>query len=192
MRKTVYIVISIIIGIAIGFGTFYVFNRNEPDQPTNTSQPSSEQQPTNEPAKQPTTYPVSVYFSKHPESDNDPSKTFTVQRASPDLSVAKFSITELLKGPTPDEQSKGYFTYVRLRDDTSNCGGADFIVSIENGVATLQFCKTFDHIGSVSDGQAESNIKDTLKQFPTVQKIVILNKSGKCEFDLSGLNLCLQ
>ena len=200
MRRVWYIVAGAVLIGATAAGVWY-FTQNketantEPtqSQQQNNAPPTEETIPQDQPQPQtPTTYPVSVYFSKHPDSDDDPSKTFPVSRTSPDLGVAKFSITELLKGPTTDEQSKGYFTYVRLRSDTSSCNGADFTIKIENGVATLQFCKTFDHIGSISDGQAESNIKDTLKQFPTVQKVVILNKSGNCEFDLSGLNLCKQ
>lgn len=180
--------------LALGIGA-YVYNQNN-SKDTNTDAPTSSEQQT-QPQQQPSNpqdiakkYPVSVYFSKHPDSDNDPSKTFAVARVSPDIGVAKFAITELLKGPTALEQSQNFFSYVRLRDEPSNCNNADFTISIANQVATLQFCRTFDHVGSVSDGQAESSIKATLLQFPTVKKVIILNKSGDCEFNLSGLNLC--
>lgn len=137
-------------------------------------------------------YPVKVYFSRHPASDDDPSRTFPVDRVSPDLGVGKFTITELLKGPTQDEATQGYFSYAKLRSEQSNCQGADFTLNIGDKIATLRFCKTFDHIGSVSDGQAESEIKATLTQFDAIEKVVILNKNGDCEFNLSGLNLCKQ
>lgn len=134
---------------------------------------------------------MSVYFSKHPDSDDDPSKVFAVSRTSPDSGVGKYAIAQLLAGPTPTEQQAGYFATARLRNDTSTFGG-DFTLTITDGVATLQFCKTFDHLGVVADGQAESEIKASLTQFSTVKKVIILNKSGDCEFNLSGLNLCLQ
>lgn len=140
----------------------------------------------------PQPYSVLVYFSKHPESDNDPGMTFAVRRTSSTLGVGSFAITELLKGPTATEADRGYFTTARLRNATSTCGGADFTLAIKDGTATLQFCKPFDHLGVVADGQADSEIKATLKQFPTVQKVVVLNYQGNCEFDLSGLNLCLK
>lgn len=200
MRKfwLVAIVATVLI-LTLGMGTyFYNQNKNE-DTKTTPQEPTQDQQQTTDQAQtqsqkdtpvQPQTYPVNVYFSKHPESDDDPSKTFAVARVSPDLSVAKFAVTELLKGPTTQEQTQNYFSYVRLRNDTSNCSGADFKITVTDQVATLQFCKTFDHIGEISDGQAESSIKATLLQFPTVKKVIILNKSGDCEFNLSGLNLC--
>lgn len=142
-----------------------------------------------QPAK---TYPVRVYFSKHPESDNDPGKTFPVNRTSSDLGVARFAMTELLKGPSTSEIMQGYFSTIQLREAESTCGGSDFRINIEDGTAKLQFCKPFDHRGSVADGQAESAIKATLTEFESVQKVVILNSRGVCEFDLSGENLCLK
>ena len=45
--------------------------------------------------------------------------------------------------------------------------------------------------GVVSDAQAQSEIEASLKQFPTIMKVVILDKEGNCLFDQSGLNNCL-
>lgn len=144
------------------------------------------------PADAPPTYEVMVHFSKHPESDDDPAQTFAVRRIANDSGVASFAMRELLKGPNPSEANRGYFTTVKLRTADSSCEGKDFQLSIENGTARLQFCKPFDHIGSVSDGQAESAIKATLQQFESITKVVILNAAGDCEFDQAGGNLCLQ
>jgi hypothetical protein len=142
---------------------------------------------------QPKTYKVSVFFSKHPESDDDPSKVFPVTRTSPDLGVGRFAISELLKGPTAAESAQGYFSTATFRTGSeSTCGGDDFTLKIEGGTATLKFCRQFDHRGVVADGQADSILKATLRQFSTVKKVVILNPQNNCEFDLSGQNLCLQ
>lgn len=135
---------------------------------------------------------VMIYFSKHPESDDDPGQTFPVSRTAPDLSVATFAVSELLKGPTMSETDRGYFSNVELRAGNSSCGGKDFQISFQDKVAKLQFCKPFDHIGSVSDGQAESSIKATLLQFDTVDRVIILNQAGDCEFDMAGDNRCLE
>lgn len=154
-----------------------------------TTPPASGAQPAN---TNPKTYQVKVYFSKHPESDNDPGAVFSVNRTTDNLGVAKFSVAQILLGPTATEQAAGYFTTARLRTDTSNCNGQDFKVAIVNGTATLQFCRTFDHLGVVADGQAKSELDATLKQYSSVKKVIILNKNGACEFDLSGMDLCKQ
>lgn len=154
-----------------------------------TTPPASGSQPSNEAPK---TYQVKVYFSKHSESDNDPSAVFAVNRTTNNLGVAKFTIGQVLLGPTASEHAAGYFTTARLRSDASNCSGQDFKITITNGTATLQFCRSFDHLGVVADGQAKSELEATLKQFSSVKKVIILNKNGNCEFDLSGMDLCKQ
>lgn len=135
---------------------------------------------------------VKVYFSKTPTSATDPSKTFAVNRVSPDLSVAKYVIGELIKGPTTGETALGYFSKVKV-SGTSNCGGASYTITISDAKkATLKFCKDFvSEGGVVSDAQAQSEIQASLTQFPTIIKVVILDKDGNCLFDQSGLNNCL-
>mgnify|MGYP003296243776 CR=1 FL=1 len=195
-----YIAIATIVAIiaAIGAVAFFSPRSSAPAQTgSTTSRPDSDLSPstgsdqtTDTNSKK--TYPVSVYFSKHPQSDDDPGATFPVARVSVDAGVGRFAISELLKQPTTAESSQGYFTTARLHSGTSTCGGENFSLTISSGIATLQFCKPFDHLGVVADGQADSELKATLKQFSTVKKVVILNSKGDCEFDLSGQNLCKQ
>lgn len=191
-RKSIYGIVALLIIIAGTLGFWYYASHHktiQPQSPPSTPQNltnSTNQPQTQQPAK---TYPVYIYFSKHPDSDNDPSKTFPVQRVSPDLRVGSFAITQLLKGPTSNESAQGYFITARLR---AGAATSDFILTISSGAATLQFLKPFDHLGVVADGQADSEIKATLKQFSTVKKVIILNYQGNCEFDLSGMNLCKQ
>lgn len=200
MRSKIILTISILVVTALlVFGGWYFIAKpkNTSDQsstpPSTTStNPANSNQPGSSTTQPPKTYKVSVYFSKHPDSDDDPSKTFPVSRTSSDLGVAKFAITELLKGPSASEVNQGFFTTARLRDSKSTCSGKDFTLSIANNSATLKFCKQFDHLGVVADGQAESEIKATLLQFSSVKKVIILNPDGNCEFNLSGQNLCLQ
>lgn len=190
-RKKIYFTLAFLLSAGlIVFCIWYFSSRDKSTgQTAGTTANNSQQNPTQ---NKTTTFPVNVYFSKHPESDDDPGKTYPLQRLSPDLGVAKYSIQQLLKGPTAAELKQGYFTTARLRSGTSNCGGQDFNLKVAGGVATLQFCLPFDHLGVVADGQADSEIKATLKQFGSVSKVVILNYKGSCEFDLSGQNLCLQ
>lgn len=72
----------------------------------------------------------------------------------------------------------------------SNCAGEDFTTSIEDQVATIKFCREVFLIGSLADARGESELRATLTQFPTVSKVIILNREDRCLFDLSGLDLC--
>lgn len=139
----------------------------------------------------PKTYPVKVYFSKHPESDNDPTKVYAFNRNAPTVAMGSFVVNELLTGPTEAEAKQGYFTPVVLRSGESNCGAKDFMLAITDSKATLRFCKDFDSTGVMADGRAQEVIRASLMQFDSVDKVVILNKDGNCLFDASGQNLCL-
>lgn len=187
---TVIIVAAVLVAGVVAFWYLWPQPASAPSQPsqtTQTSQPSKQEQP-----KEPTKYPVKVYFSKHPESDEDPTRVFPVDRVASDSGVGTYAIKQLLVGPTASEQDAGYFSNVRVRDDSSNCGGADFTLKIDQGTATLQFCRTFDALGVVSDGQAEQSILATLRQFSSIKKVVVLTKDGHCQFDLSGEDHCKQ
>lgn len=205
MNRTTMILVAAAVLLVGGLGTWYYFTNAGNGSPSDNS--ASEQSSTGSPSKakpssglssqstgesdqsEATTYPVSVYFSQHPQSDDDPSAVFAVSRTAPDLGVAVFSIKELLKGPSADEIGNGYFTTAHLQDGT---GTDDFKITMKDGTATLQFLRQFDHQGVVADGQAESEIKTTLTQFSDIKKVVILNKAGSCEFDLSGTNRCME
>ncbi len=193
-RKVTLIAATLVVILAaLSFMTFNYFNRVTGTLPPVSSGQNTQPQANPPPVDEtPQYYPVKVYFSKSPDSDDDPSKVFAVSRTSPDSGVASFAVKELLKGPTEAEKANGYFTTVRLCSGESNCNGQDFTLNVSDGVATLRFCRTFDHLGVVADGQADNEIKATLKQFNSVEKIVILNNNDKCEFDLSGLELCRQ
>ncbi len=201
-RGILLTIIALVIACGSGVAGYYYCVHTKPCPTTTTNQPApttAQSPPATTDNQAPSTsqnsitndtsHAVKVFFSKHPESDDDPSKVFPVDRTSPDSGVGTFAIAELLRGPTASEQQAGYFATARLRNDTNTCS-SDFSLTVTSGVATLQFCRTFDHIGSISDGQAESELKATLLQFSTVHKVVILNKNGDCEFNLSGLNLC--
>jgi hypothetical protein len=144
-------------------------------------------------------YPVRVYFSRHPDTDNNPAAVFPVNRTSPNLQVATYSIQQLIAGPTASEAAAHYFTPLTSSlTGSSNCGGPDFQITLdmkgttpETGTATLRFCRTTQLAGDLTGGIITAEINATLKQFPTIHKVVILNSNGSCFDDLSGQNLCL-
>jgi spore germination protein GerM len=132
---------------------------------------------------------IKVYFSKNPDSNNDFSKVFSVARETDRKDVATFAVSELIKGPNASESSQNLFSPIKL-SGPSNCGINDFIISIVDGKATIKFCKAINSAGVGDDARVKSVIEATVKQFPSVQKVVILNNNDTCFGDLSGQNLC--
>jgi len=143
-----------------------------------------------------------VYFSKNPESFNDPTAVFPVQRVAPNSAVATYAIQQLIAGPTSSEAAAGYFTEltnVLQLSGPSNCGGADFKLTLDMrgatpqvGTATLQFCRPTASPGTGADARIVAEVTKTLTQFSTITKVAILNRNGNCFGDESGLDLCLQ
>ena len=145
-------------------------------------------------------YRVRVYFSKHPESDQNATAVFAVVRVSPTLAVAAFAIGQLLVGPTRTETKAGYYSVLAgLLHGPSNCGGPAVRImlnkrgkTVEPGTATVRFCRRSMSGGILDDVRVRSEISRTLMQFPSIKRVVILNKFGQCFGDLSGRNICLR
>jgi hypothetical protein len=152
----------------------------------------------------PAGYPIKVYFSNNPGA-----MTVTaVNRVSPTAQVEEFSIQMLIAGPTPEERTAGLFS--ELNDafsGPSTCLGAlptdgpDFTLSLnmkgstpEQGTITLKFCRPTLLPGEGTGFRIGAEIDATLKQFPGVKKVIILNMNGDCwsGTDLRGGNACLQ
>src|SRR2546430_2716395 len=55
------------------------------------------------------TYEVKVFFSKAPQSLNDPTAVFPVARVSTTIAVGSFAVQLLIAGPTLGEREIGYF-----------------------------------------------------------------------------------
>jgi hypothetical protein len=96
-------------------------------------------------------------------------KTFAIRRVVPKRqAVAKAALEELLKGPTEEEKASGYFT----------CINPDVKIQkllINSGVARVDFDKQieFQVGGSARVSAIRSQITQTLRQFPTVEKVII-------------------
>lgn len=153
-----------------------------------------------------TGYAVKVFFSKNPASLNDFSAVYPVDRMSPTIAVATFSIQLLIAGPTLSEQHAGYFSELNtMLNGPSNCstpipvGGPDFVLTLnmkgpvpEPGTATLKFCRSITSGGIGADARVQAEITATLKQFPDIKKVVILTMDGHCFGDESGKDFCLR
>jgi hypothetical protein len=63
--------------------------------------------------------------------------------------------------------------------------------SVEQGTTTLRFCRRTMIAGIGTAVRITSEIVRTLRQFPSIKRVVILDYRGDCFSDLSGRNLCL-
>lgn len=151
-------------------------------------------------------YPIKVFFSKSPDSLNNFNAVFPVDRTSPTIAVATYSIQLLIAGPTLSERQAGLFTELNtILSGPSNCsaplpvGGPDFTLVLnmkgkmpQEGTATLQFCRDIASAGIGADARVQAEINATLKQFSNIKNVVILTKDGHCFGDESGKDRCLQ
>ena len=144
--------------------------------------------------------PVLVYFSKHPDSDNDVNAVFSVGRVSPDLGVAKFSLQQLIAGPLASEKAAGYYTDLTTSlSGSSNCGGADFQLYPDHkgtttaapGTMTIKFCRSMQLAGDLTGARIIAQINKTMLQFSNIKHVVILTQDGGCFNDFKGDNACL-
>ena len=175
--------------------------------PLATTQPTSETTP-QATATQTTVagYLIKVYFSKFPDSLQDYTAVYAVNRVSPTIAVATFSIQLLIAGPTLEERSAGYFSELNsILTGPSTCnganptGGPDFALTLdkkgsatETGTATMQFCRTTQSPGVGADARIQVEIRATLTQFSNIKKVVILTTAGHCFGDESGIDACLK
>jgi hypothetical protein len=145
------------------------------------------------PARAETAHPIQVFFSRHPESDGDFEAVFPVARTAPDAGVAAAALEALIAGPTPDERAAGYFSELGLMlHGASDCGDRDFALRLEDGLATLRFCREVSSAGIGQDARVMSALNATLRQFRTIERARILDRDGDCLFDMSAENRCLR
>lgn len=189
--KKLLIGLLLLLTFFAGYLAYARSNSVDDSQVTGASQtlPSSSSQET---AKAPTgqEQTIKVFFAKDPATASDPSVLVGLKRITTEAQIGSFAIEQLLKGPSASEQLAGYYTKVAVRDTSNKCGGKDFTLIIQDGTATLQFCRTFDASGTFADAIAQEQITQTLKQFSTVDTVMVLTSEGNCLFDQSGKNLC--
>lgn len=115
---------------------------------------------------------VKVYFNN---PDNDPnwafecSNVFAVEREILQTKgIALATVKELLKGPTAAEKDSGYITNI-------NSGVKIQSLTVKNGVAKIDFNEQLQYQvgGSCKISAIIAQIKETLKQFSTVNDVVI-------------------
>jgi len=113
---------------------------------------------------------VKVYFNN---DKMDPAyscnKVFAVTRTIPKTpAVARAALEELLKGPTDEEKTQGFLTSI-------NSGVKIQSLTIENSTAKIDFDERLEYQvgGSCRVSAIRAQITQTLKQFSTVQNVII-------------------
>lgn len=116
------------------------------------------------------TMKVKVYFNN---DELDPefscNKVFPIEREIPKTqTVARAALEELLKGSTEAEKEQGFFTSI-------NPGVKIQSLTIEDGTAKVDFDEQleFQVGGSCRVAAIRAQITGTLKQFPTVDDVII-------------------
>jgi len=114
---------------------------------------------------------VQVFFGNENEENElfDCTAVHPVKRRVPETdALARAALEELLKGPDRIEADAGYFSSV-------NTGVAVQSIVIEDGVAKVDFSSILeDQVGgSCRVAAVRAQITETLKQFSTVDKVII-------------------
>ncbi len=116
------------------------------------------------------TITVKAFFNN---SDLDPEyscdKVFPVERQIPKTqAVGQAALKELLRGPTEEEKEEGYSTSINSDVQIQS-------LTIENGEARVDFNERleFQVGGSCRVTAIRTQIEETLKQFPSVDTVVI-------------------
>ncbi len=113
---------------------------------------------------------IKVYFNNNKlDPEISCSKVFPAEREILKIeAVGSSAIQELLKGPTQSEQTDGFFTNI-------NQGVKMKSLAIKDGIAYVDFDEQLESGvgGSCRVSAIRAQITETLKQFPTIDEVVI-------------------
>lgn len=122
---------------------------------------------------------VRVYFwSERDSTEKNPLGLSAVRRMVDGREPARAALQALLRGPSAAEQRQGYLS---LSVEEFNIG----LLSIRNGTARVNFVASRrwpGWPGDMSPGRFREAVTRTLKQFPTVRRVVI-SVNGDAKFD---------
>lgn len=119
---------------------------------------------------------VKVFFNSEMDQSFSCNIVFPVEREIEKTpTVGRAAIEELLKGPTAEEKEQGYFSSI-------NSGVKLNSLVIENGIARPDFDEQIEYQlgGSCRVSAISNQIRETLKQFPTVKEVII-SVNGRTE-----------
>lgn len=158
----------------------------EEDQDNEDSESSSDMENTEEmSASEGTSVSYPLFFTNAATTD-DFADVLETSRSTDRSDAGTFLVEQLFAGPTPSEQSSGMgpITSFEFRG-SSNCGGENFTLEVSDSIATLQFCRDTFLVGDITPDFTVP-LQETLTQFSTVDRVIVLDKNGDCWNDLSG------
>jgi spore germination protein GerM len=172
---------AILVAVLVGGGFFY--QRQKAKEPAGLPTPTVTPSPTARPTPEPTSLPTEpagsnkmtlrIYFGNTKLGSNqDCTKVYPVnRRITKTPVVAKAALTELFAGPTATEKAEGYSSFF-----SSATKGILKSVKVEEGTAYVNLTDIRQIIpnASTSCGSAQflAEMGSTLKQFPTVKKVI--------------------
>lgn len=133
---------------------------------------------------------VSVYFGNTRLNPNtqDCSKVYPVARKIPETTaVARSALNELFKGPSAAEKNQGYTSF--FSDKTKDIL-LDVKIEDKTAYVNLRDIRNIIPNASSSCGSAQlmAEIENTLKQFSTIDKVIIaINGSAKTFYEWIGV-----
>jgi spore germination protein GerM len=122
---------------------------------------------------------VKVYFWRVNDSTRrNPFGVSAVKRTVDAAQPARGALEALLQGPNTSEQAQGYITLYVKEFDIG-------LLSIKNGTARVNFVASRNWAGwagDMSPGRFREAVTRTLKQFPTVRRVIV-SVNGDPKFD---------
>jgi len=118
---------------------------------------------------------IKVFFGNSSKGAECEKVTLVIREVPKVATIGITTLEELLKGPTSAEQSQGFSTAL-------NAGVKVNSLTISNGIARADFGSSLNEsvAGSCRVLAIRAQIEETLKQFPTVQNVII-SINGKTE-----------
>ncbi|MFP4298321.1 MAG: GerMN domain-containing protein, partial [Spirulinaceae cyanobacterium] len=124
---------------------------------------------------------IQVYFPKMPESRNNLDYVEPVTRTTDRVDVADFALEQLAQGPDSSEQAQGFVDPLDFQGTSAAfCRDRNFRIGIVDDLAYVQFCRTVESAGIGDDARIQSAVRETLKQFSTVDSVLLLTQNGDC------------
>lgn len=134
-------------------------------------------------AQVPVTFPtmatmtVKAYWTVAESAEDCTLVEASEHRVAKSVATAHAALSQLLAGPDTSERAKGYGTSIPTFTALKS-------ISIEDGVANVEFSNAIESGGSCRVGSIRAQIESTLKQFPTVTTVIIRSEGKTPEESL--------
>ncbi len=172
--------------------------QNTTDEQNETDDPDSEEENTDE-GEEAEGETVQLYFYKEPlEPQHNVADIESVERTTESENLYTYAITELINGPSEEEQDDGYISVFSL-SGSSTCSGHSFQYKTTGSTLKIQICKEIEPVldaegayaGITLNAQARvtRQFNESLS-FGGIDSVALFDKNGNCYAPESGQNAC--